>query len=216
MNSSKGLDVMVWTPEGELENGFLKIESNGISAILDSGKILTSKNTTKSLYKLRHESSGTDNRIIFDPILISMRPYAPDVGQIEEDVFPPSSGGFYGRLQEGTKNAIFIVQDIEKETRKWLIIGNSETGKIYEHHLINEYELEAIKLIDSGEHQEHWVSSISREDAEIGKKEILGVLDDPSPSWEDVSKLLSEVTIPNLELGESVRETFSQFVPESF
>ena len=216
MSSSDGLDVIVWTPEGECENGVLMVELEGVSVRLENGKTLSSKTSKGLFYNLRSGQRGVENRILLDPVFVIHRPYQSGAVQVVEDVFPPSTGAFYGRMRSGKEEAVYIVQDIEGDSRKWLLIGDPKTGRVWEFHQIQDYEADAIEWLDGGEHQSRWDNSTSREDAELGKRELLGILDEAAPSWEAISHLLVDVTIPNLKIGESTRNTLSQFVPDSF
>ena len=216
MNSSNSLAVVVWITEEEVENGVLRIEDDGISIRLGTGAIISNQTITNAFYKLKDDSISSENRIFFDPILIVKRPYLRDVGQLIEDVFPPSTGGFYGRMKLGIESAIYVVQRIEKEARKWLLIGDPKTGRVLESQVIHDYEVEAIRLLDNQEHQKQWDDYIIQEEGQSNRNEILSVLDDFSASWENISRLIGDVTIPNLKLGGSMRNTLSQFVPESF
>ena len=216
MVSSEGVPVIVWTPVGECENGFLKIEREKLVAKLESGSVLSSQSTTNSLYRLHADSDDTSLRIHFDPLLIITRPYERSPKMTIEDVFPPSTGGFYGRIRSGKRSTVFIVQDIEKDTRKWLLIGDPETGRIFETQIIQQYEVEALTLFDNHDHRKEWDNNLYTDEAETMRAEVLRNLDKPSPSWEEVSKLLTDVTIRNLKLGNSMKETLSQLVPSTF
>ena len=216
MNSSNGLAVIVWTSKEESEIGVLHVRPDEISIRMENGRTISNKTSSNSFYKLVNHPEGTENRIFLDPILFTSRPYARDFGQIVEDVFPPSTGGFYGRMKSGKNKALYVVQEIENDPRKWLIIGDAITGEILECHTINDYEVESIRLIDNGEHQQERDEILTREEGEASRREVLDILEEPSLSWESISKLLGEVTIPNLKLGNTMRDTMSQFVPESF
>ncbi|MFW9964155.1 MAG: hypothetical protein ACFFCX_11355 [Candidatus Sifarchaeia archaeon] len=216
MDSSNGLAVIVWTTEEEAENGVLRVEEDGLSIRLRTGEIITNPTTVNVFYTPREGSIINENRIIFNPVLIVKRPYLRDVGQLIEDVFPPSTGGFYGRMKSGIETVIYIIQRIEKESRKWLLIGDPKTGRVLESQVIHDYEVEAIRLFDNQEHQKKWDSYITQDEAEPNREELLSVLTDSSPTWEDISKLISDVTIPNLKLEGLMRDTLSQLVPKSF
>ncbi len=216
MNSSEGLTAIVWTSEEECENGHLKIGENGISIKLESGRVLSSQKPSNSLYRLIDGPFMMANRVFFDPILFVIRPYAGDVGHVVEDVFPPSSGGFYGRMKLGGKKAVYVVQQIEGDSKLWLLIGDPKTGGVFESQMIHAYEAEAIKLLENKDFQNLLDWSMLENDLEKDRIDVLEVLDEPSPSWEDIAKLVSDVTIDNLKLGVSMRDTLSQFVPDSF
>ncbi|MBY8997853.1 MAG: hypothetical protein KGD60_08975 [Candidatus Thorarchaeota archaeon] len=214
--STDDLIVNVWNNSQNVDRGVLRIKEDYLLITLESGKVISSEDTANVLYSPIEDPHNTQCRIIFNPILAVTRPYAADIGQAIEDIFPPSSGGFYGRLRAGQDDAVYIVQKIERDTRHWLTIGDSRTGRIYETQVIQPYEVETLKLLDDHDLRNSWFTKVWSDKEESLRKEILGVLDEPSPSWEGISKLVSEVAIPNLKLGETVRDTVSPLVPNSF
>ncbi len=216
MNSSDGLAIEFWISEDECENGILRIEDSGISVRLESGRELSSEKPSNTLYRVVDNSANIVNRIFFDPILFVIRPYAAHIGQVVEDVFPPSTGGFYGRMRLGTKKAAYVVQRIEGDSRLWLLIGNPRTGVVFEFQVIHAYEAEAIRLLDNRDYQTLLDWNLAENELETDRIDVLEVLNEPSPSWENISDLVSNVTVLNLKLGTSMRDTVSQFVPESF
>jgi hypothetical protein len=214
--STNDLIVNVWDNSKNLERGFLRLEEDHVLITLESGKIVSSQNSTNVLYSLAEGSDDSQLRIMLSPIQVVTRSYTGNTGQTFEDIFPPSTGGFYGRLRAGTKDTLYIIQKIEHDPRLWLIIGDSQSGRIYETHVIQPYEAEALSLLDDQERQVLWYANIWSDKEDSLREEILSVLDEPSPSWQEVSKLVGEITIPNLKLGETARDTISRLVPESF
>ncbi len=215
MNSSDGLAVTVWTPTGECETGVLRVKADGLTIRLDSGGLLSNQSSRNIRYRPKGTSREIERMIHFDPILITIRPYAKGMDLVTEDVFPPSTTGFYGRMRKGKSNAVYVIQEIEDDTRRWLLIGDPVTGQIFESQVIQLYEAEAIDLIDNKEHDIRWDNLLAEETEEYGKA-VLSVLSDDSPSWEKLSDLISDITIPNLKIGKSMADTLSQFIPESF
>lgn len=214
--SNTGLIVDVYTNSQDRERGTLNIKSDGLLIMLNSGKTITSQNSPNALLSLVEYSNGSQFRFRINPTLAVIRPYAADKGQVVEDIFPSSTGGFYGRLRAGKADAVYTVHAIESDSRFMLLIGNHQSGSIYESQVIQPYEAEALGLIDGQEHQNMWYEDFWSGKKETLRKEIRRVLDGPSPSWDEVSNLLSEVSIPNLQLGETTRETVSQLVPSAF
>ncbi len=214
--SETNLIVNVWPSSQDQERGFLQIEDDSVQITLESGGIISSRKPTNVLYSFRDSPHSFLGRIIFNPIIVEKRPYTPDIGQQMEDIFPPSTGGFYGRLRAGKKEALYIIQMIENDPRLWLTIGDPQTGRVYETQIVQPYEAEALRLLDDQNLQNLWYAEVWSGKEEVLRKEILSVLDQPSPSWEEVSTLVTDLAIPNLKLGRTARETLSQFVPDSF
>jgi hypothetical protein len=214
--SNTGLIVNVWDNSKVVERGILSIKSDCVQIILDSGKALSSKNLPNTLVSLVMPSDFSQFRFQLSPLLVVSQPYASDQGQYVEDIFPSSTGGFYGRLRAGKADSMYTIHAIENDTRLFLLIGNPQSEVIYETQIIQPYEAEALRLIDDQEHQNLWYNDFWSEKRESLKDEICHVLDGPSPSWEEISKILSEVTVPNLQLGETARDTISRLVPTAF
>ncbi|MFW9792815.1 MAG: hypothetical protein ACFFEE_00820 [Candidatus Thorarchaeota archaeon] len=214
--SNNDIVVNVWIDSEEVQRGVLRVNEDDVLIVLKSRKVISGKSSTNIFYSLVDDSMHSRFKIIFNPVLVKTHFYAADIGQVAEDIFPPSSDGFYGRLRAGKDKAVFIIQNILNDTRRWLIIGDSQTGKIFETHTIQPYEAEALKLFDDQEITDLWDREVWADKEELLKKEIADILDEPSLSWEMISKLVGEVPITELERGETVRETFSQLVPNSF
>ncbi|MHA2157335.1 MAG: hypothetical protein ACXABE_00430 [Candidatus Thorarchaeota archaeon] len=214
--SNGDMIVDVWFNSQEAQKGVLSVNSDSVIITLESGDFISSSNSTNILYSLPKDPRISQFRIRFSPVVATIHPYSAEIGQVIEDIFPPSSGGFYGRLQAGTEEAVFLIQDIVNDPRLWLIIGNSKTGRILETQIIHPYEAETLKLLTDSEILNIWDSSFWSEKDEILKKEILGILDKPAPSWKMISRILGGVSISDLKRGNSVRETLTQLVPDSF
>jgi hypothetical protein len=133
-----------------------------------------------------------------------------------ENIFPPSSGGFYGRMVSGSELAIYIIQEIENDPRFWLTIIDSEYDTVYEAHTINPYEIGVLKMIDDAEFDSMKLDKIAGKNKAVLWERLMGVLDEPSPSWEEILLLKEDVIIPNLTVGKTARETLEQLVPDSF
>ncbi|MHA1943484.1 MAG: hypothetical protein ACW96M_03710 [Candidatus Thorarchaeota archaeon] len=214
--SNANRTVNVWINSQEVRKGVLRIREDDLVIIMKSGEVISGKNSTNVLYSVVDDPRLSRFKILFEPILVTKHHYAADIGHVIEDIFPPSSGGFYGRLRAGKNEAVFVIQDISNDKRMWLIIGDPQTGSILETQTIQPYEAETLKLIDDKEIFDLWNRHIWSDKKEFLKKEILGILSEPSPSWKMISKLVDEVAIADLKRGKTVRETLTQLVPDSF
>lgn len=214
--SNSEMVVNVWINSEEVQKGILRIKYDDVIIVLESGNVISSKSATNISYSIIDDPRIAQYRILLNPVLAISHFYAADIGQVSEDIFPPSSGGFYGRLRAGKDKAMFFVQGILNDERFWLIIGDSQTGRIFETQIIHPYEAETLKLLDNSEIGELWDRYVWSDKGKFLNKEILRILDEHSPSWEVISKLVEEVTITSLERGKTVRETLTQLVPDSF
>jgi len=215
--SNTGIVVDTWVSLDEAKRGTLNVKHGEVKVVLDSGEVISGKNRSNVTYSLPNHSSGPFYRIVLNPILVTELSYDAAIGQVAEDIFPPSSGGFYGRIRSGREKAVFIVQKIVHDTKLWLIIGDSRTGKIFETQIIQPYEAEALGLTDDQEIIESWDEEVWSDKRELLEKEIIKILEGPSPSWSTISKLfVGSYISDDLVREKTIRETLTQLVPESF
>lgn len=224
MTTSDSISAKVWISPEVFEMGVIKFIQNDVVAESASGKIVAGKESDiyyepKTRIRINEIGESVSERydsqisVRLKPILIIKHPYADHGFQFIEDVFPPSTGGFYGRLQAGKSDALYIIQPIMNSERYWLTITNLQTGNIFETHVIHSYEAEALSLSEDRMSALYSNSSTNRNEM---KKEILSILDSPSPSWLELDNILADVSIPNLQLGTTMRDTLDHIVPVSF
>ncbi len=227
MSSSEIGNVRVWI-DGECTTGSIVIDSRGMSIKLDSGEIVSGNEQQFTLYEMseqfvqginnNHQTYSLENpvEIRLKPHLLTTRPYSSQGGQYTEEIFPPSSQGFYGRMRSGKEHGLYIIQEINNSSKLWLTIADLTTGQIHEAHTIFPYESEALSIIDSQEFRGIWYQTIWSAVPSAEREEILSVLDDPSVSWIEFGRILGDISIPNLQLGKTMRETLSPLIPPSF
>ena len=224
MSTSDSLSAKVWITPEEFEMGVIKFIDGDVIAEFVSGKMVSGNGLNifyEPVTRIRRNKHGTSVSEKFDsrlsvrlkPSLSIRHPYADHGVQFIEDVFPHSTDGFYGRLQAGKGEALYIVQPIRNSERYWLTIVNPQTGHIHETHVIQSYEAESLSLTEDSMRALYRKSSTNREKT---RKDIFSILDSPSPSWLELENIISDVYIPNLELGETMKDTFTQIVPSSF
>ncbi|MFW9957172.1 MAG: hypothetical protein ACFFCT_03795 [Candidatus Odinarchaeota archaeon] len=228
MPSLDDVSVRIWSRDGTSNNGSIIINREGMSIRLGTGKTISIKEGMDILYEMNvqiiPEMNGRQKttdlkspvRISLKPSVLTYRTYNPQGGQYIEDVFPPSTLGFYGRMKSGNEQFLYIAQEIENDSRLWLTIANPKTGQILEAHPIYKYEAGALSLIDSQEFSIIWSEAIGSAIPSSEREEVLSVLDSPSVSWSDFAKLLGDISIPNPKLGKTMRETLTRIIPSSF
>jgi hypothetical protein len=96
----------------------------------------------------------------------------------------------------------------------WLTVSNPDQNLVYEAHTIQPYEVESLTMF-ADNYIEGKLNNI------IGSKYsaqsiINQFLDLPPPTWEQLAKLVSDISIPDLKIGSTMKETTSQLVPASF
>jgi len=222
------MSVRIWTKKSSSINGSIIIDREGMSIKLDSGKTVSINDKVNLFYEMtvqilpeidgkkRITELKSPVKISLKPLILTYRMYNPQGGQYIEDIFPPSTLGFYGRMKSGNEQFLYIAQEIENDSRLWLTIADPKTGQIFEAHPIYKYEAGSLALIDSQEFSKIWSEAIGSAIPSSETDEILSVLDSPSVSWSDFAKLLGDISIPNPKLGKTMRETLTQIIPSSF
>ena len=222
MAVSDSLPVLVWITPEECEKGVLLFDQDDALVELESGQVIHGNNSDRVFIELQNmisldnvELTKSKYKVRLKPNLVISQPYTARVGQFIEDVFPPSTSGFYGRLQAGKEDATYFVHQIEDSDRFFLSITDPFSRRIYETHIIQPYEAEALSLVEDIKIRARlYTESVVNE--EKSRDEILSILDTPSPSWNDLTKIIKDVSIPNLQLGTTMRDTLSLIVPSSF
>ncbi|TFH06272.1 MAG: hypothetical protein E4H14_11140 [Candidatus Thorarchaeota archaeon] len=220
MEYSDTLPVKVWLSSEECEKGTLVFRSDDVILELDSGKIISGNNSgTDILFEIQDtsvvQSQKSNFRIRLKPHLMIQHPYTNNGTQFVEDIFPPSTAGFYGRMQVGKENALYSLHQIEHNAQFWLSISNPQTGSIFETHFIQPYEAEALSMVEDNRIRQALFMEAAAGRAK-SREEILSILETPSPSGQELAKLIGDVSVPNLKHGKTMRETLSQIVPTSF
>jgi hypothetical protein len=226
MCSPTELKVLVWTTDNECEPGSLRFSREGVSVVLDSGRIVQEQSQGSVSYSVDAEmipkSTGqckiiplqTQLRIVLNPQLVIERPYTFEPGPIFEDIFPPSSLGLYNRMALGKTQAIFTIQEIQNDFRLWLTISDPFQNLVYEAHRVQPYEVEALQMFEDNYIENRLNQKIGN--YESAKRIVTQFLDFPPPSWKQLVKLVNDVSIPDLKIESTMRDTLSQLVPTSF
>ncbi|MFX1482872.1 MAG: hypothetical protein ACFFCP_06750 [Promethearchaeota archaeon] len=215
--SKRHLIVDAWIRSNEARKGFLKVENEDVVISFETGEILYGTSVTSNImYSIADDKNSPQLKIQLAPVLVTSHFYAANIGQVSEDIFPLSSGGFYGRLRAGNERAVFIVQRIQNSSRSWLIIADPVTGEIYETQIVQRYEVEALKLEDDQDTFELWDSHYWSDKEKVMKDEWLSILNKPSPSWMMISKLLEDTSYTTVTRGSTIKDTLTQLVPDSF
>jgi hypothetical protein len=155
-------------------------------------------------------------QVLITPLLMTKKPYASGMGQIPDPSYPESSDGWYGRMVGGETEFLYTVQDILGDSRYWLTISDAQSGVIHESHPIRKYELGALSLLEDWESDNARYSALESRTREKSRNSALAILEEDTASWSQISKLVTDVSIPNLRLGETMRDTIEQLVPYSF
>ena len=223
--------VKVWTSTEEWERGVIRYSQDNVTIELDSGQVISNRiseniyfepttmfmefNTGNGVVEVYPKDITPKPVVQLKPKLVVQHPYTNTSGQFIEDIFPPSTSGFYGRLLNGKKDASYFVHRVKDSPRFWLAIVDPLTNRIFATHYIQPYEAEALALIDDQRIDRRQINESIASSTKT-REEILSILDSPAPSWEDLSKILEGVSISNLQIGGTVRETYNRIVPTAF
>lgn len=170
---------------------------------------------------------GEDGRSQVDPLdqktevslrpkLIARKPYSRGMGQMPDPFWPPSTGGWYGRVLGGEEEAIFTVQPVRNNQNYWLTISDSNSDTIYESHMIQNYEGGVLELQEEWELNRSMNRYFGQEDPERARENALRMLKGSPPPWEEIVELTKGVVIPDLQIGSDMRESLEPLIPLSF
>jgi hypothetical protein len=221
------VNTLIWTADGVCKEGSVRFCKDGIIIELDSKKIITHINASNMYYQIQHETiieKGTTRtvtlkkplRVSIPPEYMIERPYAMENEIITEDVFPPSSRGFFGRIAKGEKNALYVVQRIENDERYWLTIVDLEKENILESHAIYPYESMAVSILLDSEVLPQVFTDEELHNSKTARERILELLNGPPPTWPQLYGLTQDVDVPGLQIKKNLRDTLSQLVPNTF
>ncbi|MDF1537750.1 MAG: hypothetical protein P1Q69_02485 [Candidatus Thorarchaeota archaeon] len=228
MTESKSNDfntIRVWVGD-DTTRGRVEFDALGPYLIIESGNIL-GRNRQDVFYEVNHEIETDENGEQFStqlhdsvivqltPTLVTTRPYNRSATEIPDDIYPPSSSGWYGRMVRGDKSALYIVQKLEGNDKFWMTVLDPDTSIILECHLIHRYEIEALHLVDSFEHFNTRVRFFGEGTHEEMKERVMKLLDETELSWEDIHILSRGMNIPIISRGRTSRETLIKLFPTS-
>jgi len=213
----------VWLPDGSIISANLVYHDRPV-LILESGEeIIDDK--SEITYEMTHElvvdETGETKQVVLPkPVRVYLKPqfmierkYSRSAKEDIQDIYPPSSQGFYGRLVKGKTDAAYIIQNTLDGNNHWLTITDQKTYAIHESHRIKQYEKDVIKLRTFTEHFDELLAAFSPPNPEMVKQDIIGIIDTNELLWEDIYRLSSGSIPTDLVRGSSARDTLNQLVP---
>ena len=154
-------------------------------------------------------------KVQLTPLIIRVLPFTVNE-QADENIFPKSSYGWYGRMLYGKNNAMYILQKIHEDDRLWLIILNTENGEIYEKHMIYPYEGGVLVLRTHNDIRQQWRLYLAPENTGVVIQSIFQILDEPALSWSELSHLTEGMKCSPIIRGETIRDSLKALVPTVF
>lgn len=239
LSHETGLDIILWPSEHESYRGVMQYRDGSVSVILEDGKTFRPKKNDGTIGVLVNEillqSPELSKRAplkqtvrieAYPMTSVRFRYYIDGVYRFE-DIFPQSTNGFYSRLASIETQTLIedtntvsvncsLHRCLDFHDRVWLTISDSDTGRIYEAYLIHNYERNAITMVEDSTKVAIQTERIpdGLESEELFDFEDF--LSGPSPSWEQMELLTTGVHVPNLKMFDTLEETISQLVPQSF
>jgi hypothetical protein len=162
------------------------------------------------------DSLDQKTEVSLRPKLMTRKPYSRGMGQMPDPFWPPSTGGWYGRVLGGEEEAIFTVQPVRNSQNYWLTISDSYSDTIYESHMIQNYECGVLELQEEWELNRSMNRFFGQEDPERARENALRMLKGSPPPWEEIVELTKGVVIPDLQIGNDMRESLEPLIPISF
>ncbi len=213
-DESMEIPVKVFLPSGDIELGMLSFQKDGPIVVINNRTYIQSNNQGIT-YSIRRKEdlrffSGltTEDQITLQSKITSRTINLSSEGQY--DLYPPSSSKWVSLLSDTGKSAIFFVQDIISNSKKLLTIFDFYEEDIVRSQLVNQYETEILFMMTD------WNVYNSIRNRGIDESFISKLLDSPPPTWKKLAIILDGISIPKLELFESMEKTMDQFVPASF
>jgi len=211
-----GIPVKVYTPDIDPREGSIVFSEDGPRIVLDDSTVL--QGTIYSSFSvLEHLKSDnplpvSHKEVIWlKPVIMTRMAYSPGLDN-PDSMYPPSTGNWISKATGSNVNALYSVQEIKNNEKLLLTITSLISGQLVDAYLVQPYEVAILSM------NRDWFvyNEINQLHSQTSEFDVLGILDEPAPTWSYLSKLVEDVTIPNLSLRKTMRETLDQLVPKSF
>ena len=225
--------VLVHPRPDETVRGVLRFIDGTPTLTLESGEVIDSK-TEGVTFSVEHEIVVGEKgesvfrelkdraRIALKPTVFRNLPYAPHLASVEEDMYPPSTYGWYGRYMMAPADLsytyeeslyVYVAQEIQEQEQVWISIINKKSGRIFESHHIQPFEEVFLHMTSLAEYRKQRFKT-PRNIAQSNKY-ALKILDGPSPSWGQLSYLARGISAQDLKVRETMGTSLNPLVPES-
>ncbi|MGY5881839.1 MAG: hypothetical protein RTV31_16435, partial [Candidatus Thorarchaeota archaeon] len=233
-----GFNIILEKDSGESSQGLLKYSNHTVLVELENG-ITVVPDPKEDLriiveYEVILKGAGRSERrrlkkpvrILLNPIITQRYRYFPTLQSREEYIFPPSTNRFYSRLfaidsedyHDDVTASVYcsVHRCIDRNDRLWLTISDTESGYIYEAFLIHQYESNVFSMVVDT----HSDFALTQRHADGVDKSALfdveGFLEGSPPTWNQLSRILRDICVPNLKIYDTLGETILQLVPQLF
>ena len=211
------IPVNVYLPTGNTQLGYLTYKEEG--AIIETEEAQYDQSAKEFVtYSFQEQSIpcsqfGIDPQYRFNLKSNTIRKTILSAPEHHYDLYPPSSKGWVSLLSDTGTPMLFIVQEMTSQEKKIMTLVDIEQSKIVDCIIINPYESEFL-FMKSDRDEYVRIFDYTQE----GKKYsmISDLLNKPPPTWQGLESILNGVTVPNLEIKDTMEETMDQLVPISF
>lgn len=168
--------------------------------------------------------SATNDRCVRspldEPIRVQLRPLAVTGHTYSqswtgpENIFPPSSRSWHGRLRRGASRALFIVQRVLDDARLWLTVMHPVSGKMFEKHFIHPFEVWTLLMDAVEEHKRRWLDAVAPPEPDSVALSMMQALERPL-TWDEITALTNGMVSPTFVKEESAWNDLEQLLPAS-
>ncbi|MHA1636604.1 MAG: hypothetical protein ACTSUO_07530 [Candidatus Thorarchaeota archaeon] len=225
MDNISDMDIIVQTQDGSISQGTLILKNEDIWLELKDEELIpidTNGISYKQTDSIVIDSTGQRSthelkvplQIRMKPIVYEYRPYSPNLPeQYEENIYPYSTSGWYGRMFLGGIRCLYIIQEVKDVDLYWLLIIDPKTGTVFHRHIIQPYELMPFKIKTGWELKEKRIRELGSSNPSEVRTKWLDLLDEPALTWSELNSIVEGIRISVLRRGETIRTTLERFVP---
>ncbi len=219
------MDLIVQTQDGNISQGTLILKNEDIWLEV-KGKELIPIDTDGISYKQTDsiviDPTGRRSthelkvplQIRMKPVIHEYRPYSPNLpANYEENIYPHSTSGWYGRMFLGGIRCLYIIQEVNGQNLFWILIIDPKTGAIFHKHTIQPYELMPFKIKTVWELKEKRIRELGSKNSSEARAKWLELLDEPALIWDELDPIIKGTSISVLKRGKTIRNTLEQLVP---
>jgi hypothetical protein len=218
MQKKTEIPVILRFQSGETTLGTIHYTENGLVVFSNGNQIVDLAKSTfgiqenhrkKKSEQMHIFSLQPEDRVLLHPILRKLVGYS-DEPKPGYEKYPPATDAWIDHISEGD-SAVLFAHKILARNRYFLAITSRE-GAILNTFIVHPYELGPLFLT------EDWVAyrDYIRVSSEEESLSLDNLLNQPPPSWPQLSGIVGDVMISGLQLGKNMMETVQQLVPQSF
>jgi hypothetical protein len=213
-NNSSGIPIRIHPRKGESIQGMMHYGCEGPRVVFHSREIPdhldgAAFSIIEGSELAKMANLGQDDRILVDPELVVEMNYSLK-RESGFEMYPPSTGGWLSHVVDSGTKSVFTIQRVLGTSKRFLTIFGKASKELVYAGFIQPYESSILTM------SRDWNILNAIYDAGDSESDVSLILKEKSFSWSTLAKLVEGVTIPNLTIGNTIEETLTQIVPESF